>query len=176
MSAEGKLSDFADLDRVDHWSKQVYESFKTWTLPNSRAAWGTWEPGYLLLDLILVRDGEMSEPASIYSADEELTFATRVWHDHAPCWDFPETQVDAYVQGLAKRWFDGEFRIATYYLGDSWKGSLTIETGVDIRSALTEGLKWVRKNFDADRVELKGPFKTDDEIFAIDASGVRFHQ
>lgn len=174
MSEEGKLADFADLDRVDDWSRIFHQQFRDWTPMGLHPAWSTWSPGYLLLDLRLVRDGETSEPASIYSADEELTFATRVWHDHSPHWDFPETEVDTYVKDLATRWFSGGFRVATYFLDDAWKGSLTIQADKDVRIALADGLNWVRKNFDANRVELKGPFKSDDEVFAIGPEGISF--
>jgi len=174
VSEEGKIADSANLALVDDWSRDFYSQFKDWRLPNARFAWSTWEPGYLLLDVTLVRDGELSEPASVYSADEELTFATRVWHDHSPHWDFPETEASVYVKDLAHRWFGGKFKIATYYLADAWKGSLTIPEDADVQTALIEGLAWVRKNFDADRVELKGPFRSEDEVFGIAANGIGF--
>jgi hypothetical protein len=175
LNEEGKLFDFANLDVVDDFSREFYEKVKGWPLARF-GAWSTWagdpyySSNYLLLDLSVVSERGSAEPACIYTSDEELTLATRGWHEHS----FPADDPWDHVRVLTERWFNSEFLVVSYFDGDAWKGTITIAHDEDVRTELIRGLAWVRERFNATRVELRSPYKSADRTFAIGAHGIDF--
>lgn len=69
----------------------------------------------------------MSEPLSIYSANEELTMASRIWHEHFPDFDQPDDQAAERAKARVQQWFDGSFHAAVFFQGAEWRGTGTIE-------------------------------------------------
>lgn len=170
------MADEADLRVVDDWSRFVYERLKGWP-PAETGRWSTWAArpaNYLALEIVEQTASERSEPVIVYTSDEEVTWATRQWHEHRPWGDQTDDDAVEAVKERTRLWFSGGFLVVSYFLSDDWKTSLTIDKTDDLTKRLTEGLASVRKNFDADRVEVKGPYKSKDRVFSIKATGIQF--
>lgn len=175
MSEEGKLFDYANLDRVDDWSRSCYASLSNWDLARSCGKWSTWDgkpyyqSNYLLLEIVVPDSaGIASEPLVIYTADEELTVGSRIWHEHYP--DFEQKtdeQVAATIKLRTQRWFDGLVRAAVFFHGNDWRGTGIIEDGDDVAKRLEDLRSDFSRHFELDRVELRGPWPAGDAVFEV---------
>lgn len=164
-----KLADGADLVIATEWSRQVYKALKDWELARN-GRWSTWEEGALMLTLDRTPRGDACAPVNILAAADRLGFSVRDWETQLPQ---PGQGFDGAIgalKELTRGWFNGEFALAAFYLGDDWKGSTAIDP-LQLQEEIGRAFQWISGQARVDRVEIQTATAENDQFFGLAVDG-----
>jgi len=164
-----KIADAVDLVRASPWARQVHALLKDWD-DARRGRWSTWEDGALLLTIDTIPGGAKCEPVNILIANNLVAFTTRLWETQLPREGQSLEAALADLQTLTRKWFAGEIALATFFLGEEWKGSTPIDPK-NLQQEIGEAFQWIRAQSPVDRVEIRTPHRDRDQFFEIYKDG-----